>query len=479
MPRKSLSFSCFSPPFPSVFSYTSLPEDLGNSEELRHEVKLHFSFFFRSILPIIKPGRAMVVHCCQIARLKRSGEEGMFDFRGFLIRLAIRAGFTYEYDWVVRKNPQAQALRTKKWELKFQGLETDRARSRGAMPDYLIKFRAPGDNAVPVNNPNEVTRNDWINWAECCWDDIRETDTLNVAEGRSEKDTRHICPLQLPIINRLVRLYTNPGEIVFSPFAGIGSEGYEALKLGRRFYGCELKQEYYNTALLNLERAIKLRTNDSPQMTFDSILNPPKPEIADESVEVRPDATATCDQDGGTPDVAQSELPAEEDWEARERADARDRADAEAREYAADKELMATAVEPKPKRTRKRKEAVEPTGTPLADNGKVEGTATPAASPARTIEAVTEDELELMLTHAHFRGGAVPKLPAAIVRHGRKHVGVTTGKDTQLKLIPLHPVNGPFIKPDEFPYTGRAVDVGGEVFRLGNASETIFCTREM
>ena len=121
------------------------------------------------------------------------------------------------------------------------------------------KGTAQGDNDVAVDTPEEVSRNEWISWAECCWTDIRETDTLNVREGRGEDDTKHICPLQLGVIDRLVRLYTNPGEIVFSPFAGIGSEGFTALKLGRRFYGCELKREYYDAAINNLERAIDHR----------------------------------------------------------------------------------------------------------------------------------------------------------------------------------------------------------------------------
>lgn len=127
------------------------------------------------------------------------------------------------------------------------------------MPDYLIKLRAPGDNVVPVKAEGNVTRNQWIEWAECCWSDIRETDTLNVAEGRSEADTKHIAALQLVLIDRLVRLYSNPGEIVFSPFAGIGSELYTALLLGRRAYGVELKPEYYEVALRNCERAIRKR----------------------------------------------------------------------------------------------------------------------------------------------------------------------------------------------------------------------------
>jgi DNA modification methylase len=138
--------------------------------------------------------------------------------------------------------------------LQFAGLESDRAASRGALGDYLIKFRAPGENAVPIRGDGGPSRNDWIQWAEACWSDIRETNTLNTKEAKGENDTKHICPLQLDVISRLVRLYSNPSEIVFSPFAGIGSEGHEAIRLGRRFYGCEIKDEYVAAARRNLEQ---------------------------------------------------------------------------------------------------------------------------------------------------------------------------------------------------------------------------------
>lgn len=255
MPESSVDFAVFSPPFPAMYAYTDRGEDIGNSEELDNEAKLHLSFFYRQLARIIKPGRVVVVHVMQIPRMKRTGGQGLFDFRGLNIRLGERAGLVYEYDWSVRKNPQSQAIRTKSRELQFVGLESDRAKQRGALPDYLIKFRVPGENAVPINAKNQISRNDWIKWAECTWMDIRETDTLNVSEGRGEKDTKHICPLQLEVINRLVKLYSNPGEIVFSPFTGIGSEGFVSVSLGRRFYGCELKDEYYEAACKNLERA--------------------------------------------------------------------------------------------------------------------------------------------------------------------------------------------------------------------------------
>jgi DNA modification methylase len=255
MPEHCMDMSVFSPPFPSLYAYSSSERDIGNSEDLKGEAKLHLGFFYRQLARVVKPGRVIVVHVAQIPRMKRSGEVGLFDFRGLNIRLGERSGLVFEYDWVVRKNPQSQAIRTKSRELQFSGLEADRAKSRGTLPDYLLKFRVPGDNAVPVRGEGGVSRNNWIEWAECCWSDIRETDTLNVSKGRGENDTKHICPLQLGVIDRLIRLYTNPGEIVFSPFAGIGSEGYTAVKLGRRFYGCELKDEYHAAARKNLKRA--------------------------------------------------------------------------------------------------------------------------------------------------------------------------------------------------------------------------------
>ncbi len=262
MPEASIDFAVFSPPFPSLYAYTSLPEDVGNSEDLDTESKLHLSFFYKALRRVIKPGRAIIVHVMQIPRLKRCGGQGLFDFRGLNIKLGQRAGLVYEYDWAIRKNPQAQAIRTKSRELQFSGLESDRAKTRGTLLDYLIKFRGQGDNAVPIKSKNEVSRNDWIEWAEGCWTDIRETDTLNVKEGRGEDDTKHICPLQLGLIDRLVRLFSNPGEIVFSPFAGIGSEAYVALKNCRRFYGCEIKPEYQEACLRNCERAISARRSD-------------------------------------------------------------------------------------------------------------------------------------------------------------------------------------------------------------------------
>lgn len=262
MPKACIDFSVFSPPFPSLYAYTSEAADIGNSEDLGRDAKLHLSFFYRQLVRVVKPGRVIVVHVTQIPRMKRAGGQGLCDFRGLNIRLGERAGLVFEYDWAVRKNPQSQAIRTKSRELQFSGLESDRARSRGSIPDYLLKFTVPGENKIPIDQ-GSVSRNDWIDWAECTWSDIRETDTLNGLKGmkaaKGEDDTKHICPLQLGVINRLIRLYSNPGEIVLSPFAGIGSELYMALLLERKAYGCELKEEYYQECLKNCELAITRR----------------------------------------------------------------------------------------------------------------------------------------------------------------------------------------------------------------------------
>lgn len=279
MPENSVDCAVFSPPFPSLYAYTDSESDIGNVDSMGGEASVHLSFLFAGLARVLKPGRVAVVHVCQIPRMKRSGGVGLCDFRGTNIRLGERAGLVYEYDWSVRKNPQAQAIRTRSRELQFAGLESDRSKQRGTLQDYLIKFRKPGENAVPINAKDQISRNDWIKWAEGCWDDIIETDTLNTAAAKSDDDTRHICPLQLEVIRRLVLLYSNPGEIVFSPFTGIGSEGFVSVggtssKTGkriadsRRFYGCELKPEYYEQANKNIQRAIALRSDAEQSSLF-------------------------------------------------------------------------------------------------------------------------------------------------------------------------------------------------------------------
>lgn len=279
MPEDSVDFAVFSPPFPSLYAYSDATADIGNVDSMGGEAAVHLGFMFAGLMRVLKPGRAAIVHVCQIPRMKRSGGVGLCDFRGTNIRLGERAGLVYEYDWSVRKNPQAQAIRTRSRELQFAGLESDRAKQRGTLQDYLIKFRKPGENAVAIDAKDQVSRNDWIAWAEGCWDGISETDTLNTAAAKSEDDTRHICPLQLEVIRRCVLLYSNPGEIVFSPFTGIGSEGYMSLggkspktkkqiRDTRRFYGCELKPEYHAKAIENLTLAVSMAESEKQRSLF-------------------------------------------------------------------------------------------------------------------------------------------------------------------------------------------------------------------
>jgi len=175
------------------------------------------------------------------------------------VRAFVKEGWIYDGRVTIDKDPQAQAIRTHSKALLFVQLEKDSTWSRPAMADYIVRFRKPGENAVHVKP--DLSREDWILWARPIWQDIDESDTLNRELAREEKDERHICPLQLQTIERCIRLWTNPGEVVLSPFAGIGSEGYRALQLGRKFIGCELKESYYRTAVRNLETASQTQTS--------------------------------------------------------------------------------------------------------------------------------------------------------------------------------------------------------------------------
>lgn len=246
----SVDLSIYSPPFASLFTYSPSPRDLGNSAS-RNEFLDHYRFVVGHMLRLTKPGRISCVHVQQLSTTKAThGVIGLTDFRGQVIDLHQQEGWIYYGEITVDKDPQAQAIRTKAHALMFQTLKRDSAGTRPALADYVILFRAPGENAVPIKN--DVDNETWIEWARPIWYDIRESDTLNFRRAREDADEKHIAPLQLPLIERCVRLWSNPGELVCSPFAGIGSEGYVALKHGRMFIGCELKASYWRTAVENL-----------------------------------------------------------------------------------------------------------------------------------------------------------------------------------------------------------------------------------
>jgi DNA modification methylase len=246
---------------------------------------MHFRFFTDALFPIIKEGRNVCVHVQNPARSKANhGYIGIWDMRGEMIRLFESSGFTYYGEVTISKNPQAQSIRTKTHCLSFSQFVKDSLKSRPALADYLLIFKKGYTSEVPCSGEVrknvhggteriDVTNDDWINWADgapwstgeetfylpyqTVWRDINETNTLNYRMARQEEDERHLCPLQLDLIERCVRLWSNKDETVFSPFTGIGSEGYTSLKWGRNFDGCELKPEYAECAIINCKAAIK------------------------------------------------------------------------------------------------------------------------------------------------------------------------------------------------------------------------------
>jgi DNA modification methylase len=262
LPDESIDLSVYSPPFASLFTYSPSLRDLGNSAD-RQEFLEHYGFILAAVYRLTKPGRLSCVHVQQLTTSKAMhGVTGLTDFRGEVIRAHQAAGWTFHGEVTVNKDPQAQAIRTKAHALMFVTKNRDSSGTRPGLADYLLLFRKPGENAVPIKT--DVTNDEWINWAQPVWLDINETRTLNVRAAREDADEKHICPLQLDFIERCVRLWSNRGETVLSPFAGIGSEGYVSIQHGREFIGCELKPSYWTTATENLREAERLR--DMPDL---------------------------------------------------------------------------------------------------------------------------------------------------------------------------------------------------------------------
>lgn len=252
LPDESVDLSVYSPPFQSLYVYSATPRDLGNSAD--HDTFFeHYGYVIRDLLRLTKPGRVSCVHAADVATTKAThGVTGLYDFPGDVIRAHIAEGWVWAGRVFVDKDPQAQAIRTKSQALLFVTKNRDSSKSRPAVADQLLFFRKPGDSVVPVKN--DVSNEEWIEWARPVWLGIRETNTLNAAVARDDADERHLHPLQLDFIDRCVRLWSNPGETVLSPFAGVGSEVYQAVKRGRRGIGVELKPSYWRTAVANLRR---------------------------------------------------------------------------------------------------------------------------------------------------------------------------------------------------------------------------------
>ena len=253
LPDESVDMSVFSPPFIALFTYTNSERDIGNCSN-RAEFLDHFRFAVKELYRLTKPGRLCCVHLAQVAStMVTHGVIGIIDLRGKVVELFLQEHWVYHGDITIDKDPQAQAIRTHSKALLFVQLKKDASWLRPALADYILVFRKPGENAEPIHP--DISNEDWIEWARPIWYGIRESDTLNVREATGDKDERHVCALQLSTIERCIRLWSNKGDIVLSPFGGIGSEGYQAVRYGRRYIGIELKPEYYETAIKNLKRA--------------------------------------------------------------------------------------------------------------------------------------------------------------------------------------------------------------------------------
>lgn len=272
----SIHYSVFSPPFDSLYTYSASERDMGNSKNSA-EFAEHFGFLIKELYRVLKPGRLLSFHCMNLPTSKQhNGFIGIRDFRGELIRSFQDAGFIYHSEVCIWKDPVIAMQRTKAIGLLHKQLKKDSALSRQGIPDYLVTVRKPGENPERVSHTNEsFPVEQWQRYASPVWFDINPSNTLQKESAREEADEKHICPLQLDVIDRALELWTNPNDLVLSPFMGIGSEGFCSVKAGRRFVGFELKESYFKQAVANLRIAEQCKE----QLTLD--LNIPDPEMVE------------------------------------------------------------------------------------------------------------------------------------------------------------------------------------------------------
>lgn len=254
LPDNSVHYIIYSPPFQSLYVYSNSMRDLGNCRTPA-EFYEQFRFIGTELFRTLMPGRLMSFHCMNLPTSKeRDGFIGIRDFRGELIRFFEDLGFIYHSEVCIWKDPVTAMQRTKALGLLHKQLKKDSCMSRQGIPDYLVTMRKPGDNPERVTHTNETFPvRLWQKYASPVWMDINPNDTLQYRSAREEQDERHICPLQLPVIQRGIELWSNPGDIVLTPFMGIGSEAYMAVKMGRRAVGVELKDSYYRQAVANVQ----------------------------------------------------------------------------------------------------------------------------------------------------------------------------------------------------------------------------------
>lgn len=249
MPNGSVDLAIFSPPFSDLFVYSDSERDMGNCgshDEFMH----HYAFFARNLIRAMKPGRMVCVHCTDLPTRKgKDGFIGMHDFSGDLIRAHRDAGFVYHARATIWKDPVVEMQRTKALGLLYKQLKKDSAMSRVGMPDYMLFFRKDEPNPQAItHHPDDLPVEMWQELASPVWMTVNQTKVLNGRQAKGDKDEKHICPLQLDVIERCITLYSNPGDVVFDPFNGIGSTGYQAIKMDRKYIGVELKPEYASQA---------------------------------------------------------------------------------------------------------------------------------------------------------------------------------------------------------------------------------------
>lgn len=256
IPDNSIHYSIFSPPFADLYVYSNSERDMGNCKS-KSEFYEHFKFIVKELYRIMMNGRLVSFHCMNLPTSKqKDGFIGITDFRGELIKLFQDCGFIYHSEVCIWKDPVIAMQRTKALGLLHKQIKKDSAMCRQGIPDYLVTMRKPGDNPERIEHTNETFPVQiWQNYASPVWMDINPSDTLQRTSARDEKDEKHICPLQLDVIRRGINLWTNENDIVFTPFMGIGSEVYQALKMNRRGVGIELKESYYEQAVKNCENA--------------------------------------------------------------------------------------------------------------------------------------------------------------------------------------------------------------------------------
>lgn len=261
LPDESVGFSVFSPPFASLFTYSDSPRDMGNTDSDEHFFE-NFRFLIDELMRVIKPGRLVSVHCMnQPSTIQHQGVIGIRDFRGDIIRAFCESGWIYHSEVCIWKCPVVAMQRTKAIGLLHKQVKKDSSLSRQGLPDYVCTFRKPGKNEDPIDggfdrwagddsfrSEGDLSIDIWQKYASPVWSDINQTNTLNGRMARNEEDERHICPLQLDVIERCLQLWSKRGDVVLSPFAGIGSEGVSSIKLERKFIGFELKESYFEHA---------------------------------------------------------------------------------------------------------------------------------------------------------------------------------------------------------------------------------------